>query len=297
MAREMSGMGAHVIASMADATAQRFPEKQSSSLRQTEGRRRLEAAALIDLVRIAPDPDQPRKEFDPEELEMLASSIKTRGQLQPIRVRWDDATGLYVVVVGERRYRASKLAGLQTIAAVVVSGAATAEDLLEDQLVENALRSDLRPIEQANAYRSLMLARGLTQRELAERLHVSPAAVAKMVCLLELPPQIQREVESGAIAAGTAYELSKLDDPAEQASLARQAAAGQLTRDELKVRTARPTTGKGGGAKLRKPVVRSVRTPIGKVTVQLKKGIPADQVTEALRIALGLISCETQEAA
>jgi ParB family chromosome partitioning protein len=297
MAREMSTMGAHVLASMNDTQAARFPEKQPASMRQTEGRRRLEAAAVIDLDRIAPDPDQPRKEFDAEELRQLADSIKARGQLQPIRVRWSDAADRYIVVVGERRFRASRLAGLQTIAAVVVAGQASPEDILEDQLVENALRSDLRPMEQANAYRTLMLTRGLTQRELAERLHVSPAEVARKICLLELPGTIQREVESGAISAGTAYQLTKVDDPAEQASMARQAAAGNLSRDEIATRTAsRPAAGKGG-ARSKKPVVRSVRTPFGKVTVELKKGLPAGQAVEALRVAMGLLSGDASEAA
>jgi ParB family chromosome partitioning protein len=301
MASMSKGMAGHVLASMTDSESRpgagRATEGQAGSFRQFEGRKKLEGAAVIALDRIVPDPDQPRKEFDAEELQQLADSIKTRGQLQPIRVRWDGATDRYVVVVGERRYRASKLAGLETIAAVVVSGEATAEDLLEDQLVENALRSDLKPIEQAMAYRTLMESRGLSQRQLAERLHVSPAAIARQVLLLELPPQIQQEVESGTIAAYTAYQLTKVEDPVEQASMARQAAAGQLSREEMKSRTHRPTAGKGGGAKAKKPIVRTIRTPLAKVTIELKKGVSADQVLDQLRIAIGLIDVDAQEAA
>jgi ParB family chromosome partitioning protein len=299
MASFKDGMEAHVSASMTDRpdSAARFTVKQSGLQRLTEGRKRLDSGAVIRLDRIIPDPLQPRKEFDPEQLELLSASLKARGQLQPIRVRWDEAADRYIVVVGERRYRASLLAGLETISCVVASGDPTAEDLLEDQLVENALRVDLRPVEQARAYRILMEAKGLTQRELAERLHISPATVARQVLLLDLPSEIQQRVDAGSIAANTAYELTKIEDPAEQAELGRQAAAGQLTRDELKVRTARSTAGKGGGAKVKKPVVRSVRTPIGKVTVELKKGIPASQVADALRIALDLIGQDVQEAA
>src|SRR3954454_11749304 len=134
--------------------------------RQGEGRRRLEAGSMIRLDRIVPDPAQPRKEFDAESLTRLADSMKTRGQLQPIRVRWDDAADRYIVVVGERRMRGATLAGMEAIACVVVAGTPSPEELLEDQLVENALREDLRPIEQALAYQSLMSAKGLTQRQL-----------------------------------------------------------------------------------------------------------------------------------
>ena len=154
-----------------------------------------------------------------------------------------------MVVVGERRWRAAGIAGLETIPCVVVDGAATPEDLLEDQLVENCLREDLRPIEQARSYQALMAARGLSQRPLAERLHVSPASVAKAVALLDLPESIQESVDAGAIGPDMAYELSKVEDAGEQAELAGRAVAGSIRRDELQVRTrtaASPRQGRGG---------------------------------------------------
>src|SRR5262245_23845147 len=134
-----------------DAPAVRGVGGSSALERQGEGRRRLDAGCMIRLDRIGPDPAQPRKEFDEESLARLADSMRSRGQLQPIRVRWDDSADRYTVVVGERRYRAALLAGMEAIACVVVAGSPTPEDLLEDQLVENALREDLRPIEQAQA--------------------------------------------------------------------------------------------------------------------------------------------------
>ena len=176
----------------------RFTVNRSALDRQGEGRqaarRRVHDPARPD----RPGPDQPRTEFDPEALERLAASLKARGQLQPIRVRWDDQADRYVVVVGERRWRAAALAGLESIACVVASGDATPEDLLEDQLVENALREDLRPIEQARAYRTLLAARGLTHRQLAERLQIGHASIARALALLDLPEPIQAEVEAGA---------------------------------------------------------------------------------------------------
>ena len=96
-----------------------------------------------------PDPGQPRTEFDPEAIDRLAASLKVRGQLQPCRVRWVEEEGRYMIVVGERRWSAARRAGLASIACVVVQDGASREDILEDQIVENALRDDLKPVEMA----------------------------------------------------------------------------------------------------------------------------------------------------
>ncbi len=259
--------------------------------RQADGRRRLEAARLIRLDRIIPDPDQPRTEFDPEALELLAASLKDRGQLQPIRVRWVESADRYVVVVGERRYRAAIRAGLESIACVVATGEATAEDILEDQLVENALRQDLRPIEQARAYQRLLAARGLSQRQLADRLQIGHASIARALGLLNLPGPIQAEVESGAIAPNTAYELSKVTDPGEQAELAREAAQGRLKRDDIKERTRTPR--KGGGASAARRDARSWSTAAGpRVTVDQAGGLDPVAIAAALREVLEQVERE-----
>ncbi|MBV8607738.1 MAG: ParB/RepB/Spo0J family partition protein, partial [Singulisphaera sp.] len=213
---------------------------------------------------------------------------------QPIRVRWDDTASRYVVVVGERRWRAAQLAGLESLACVVVAGEPTAEDLLEDQLVENALREDLKPIEQAKAYKSLMASRGLSTRQLAERLQIGAASVAKAIALLTLPCDVQEAVEAGQIAPGTAYELSKVEDPTEQADLAKEAAAGRLKRDELKERTSTPRKSRGVG-KARKITSRVFRTSAGpRITVELKRGLDGptalaavEEVARQLRDELG----------
>ena len=267
----------------------------SSLARRSEGWKRLEAAAVIRLDRIVADPNQPRTEFDPESLARLATSLRERGQLQPIRVRWDDTASCYVVVVGERRLRAAQLAGLESLACVVVAGEPTAEDLLEDQLVENALREDLKPIEQAKAYKSLMASRGLSTRQLAERLQIGAASVAKALALLTLPCDVQEAVEAGQIAPGTAYELSKVEDPTEQAELAKEAATGRLKRDELKERTSTPRKSRGVG-KTRKITSRVFRTSAGpRITVELKRGLDGptalaavEEVARQLRDELGI---------
>jgi ParB family transcriptional regulator, chromosome partitioning protein len=261
-------------------------------------------AIEVPVDRIQPDPDQPRTEFDPEALDRLARSLKERGQLQPIRVRWDESAGRYVVVVGERRWRAAQLAGLETLACVVVTGEPSPEDLLEDQLVENALREDLKPIEQARAYRCLMTSRGLTQAQLAERLQIRQGTVAKALALLALPEPIQASVDAGEIGTETAYELSKIDDRAQQVELARDVAAGRLNRDAVKEHTRASRKGRGvgkGAGKAKKITTRVFRTATGKATVELRKGSGNEAILEVAREVVRILEAElgeaTQEAA
>ena len=117
-----------------------------------EGVTRPRDALTIPVDKLRPDPDQPRREFDEEDLQRLAESLRSRGQLQPIRVRWDAGQQSWVIVSGERRWRAAGLAGLTSLACVEVKGEPTPDEILEDQLIENCLRADLKPIEQAHAY-------------------------------------------------------------------------------------------------------------------------------------------------
>src|SRR5262249_1294619 len=152
----------------------------------------------------------------------------------------------YMILVGERRWRAAGMAGLPSLSAVVVEGDLPAADRLAIQLVENCLREDLRPIEQAKAYRALMEANGWSARQVARELSIDHAGVARALALLSLPDDVQEAVEAGRIAPRTAYELSKIDDAAEQAEAAREAAAGRLKRDDLAERTRRPREGRGG---------------------------------------------------
>ena len=157
------------------------------------------------------------------------SSLKQRGQLQPIRVRWDEADQHYVVVIGERRWRAAKLAGLESIACVVVPGTATPEEILEDQLVENCLREDLKPIEQARAYQSLMQRLGLSQRALAEKLTVSQGQIMQALKLLELPerdPGVDRRGQRFPRASATRSPRSPT--PGSRSSWPRRSPAARL---------------------------------------------------------------------
>ena len=174
-----------------------------------------------------PDPNQPRKEFEPESLRQLADSLAERGQLQPIRVRWDAAMERWVIIAGERRWRAAAQAGLPTITAVEATKPLTADEILEEQLVENCVREDLKPIEQARAYKALIDSRGISQRQLAEKLRIAQATVAKTLALLTLPEEIRTSVDASEIGPTEAYQLSRIDDPEQQAAMAREVKAGR----------------------------------------------------------------------
>src|SRR5262245_7495776 len=122
----------------------------------------------IPVDRVQADPDQPREDFDEESLHRLADSLRQRGQLQPIRVRWDEDRQHYVILVGERRWRAAQMAGLPSLSCIIVEGDLGEAERLSIQLIENALREDLKPIEQAKAYRTLMEAHGWSGNQLAK---------------------------------------------------------------------------------------------------------------------------------
>jgi ParB family chromosome partitioning protein len=198
-----------------------------------EGVRGDRSSAWIAIDRIERDPDQPREEFDEESLARLAESLRTRGQLQPIRVRWDEGRGAYVVLAGERRWRAARMAGLAELQCVIHDGTPTADERLALQLVENALRDDLKPVEQARAYRKLMEARSWTMTELATELGVHQTSIGRALALLELPCTVQEQVEQGILAPSTAAEIAKIPDAEEQRVVAGEAVSSGLSRSEV----------------------------------------------------------------
>jgi ParB family chromosome partitioning protein len=206
--------------------ARRMPARLEGVIRDKD-------AARIGIDRIAPDPRQPREEFDEESLRRLADSLQQRGQLQSIRVRWDEGQGKYVILIGERRWRAARMAGITSLSCIVVDGELSDAERLSIQLVENALREDLRPIEQARAYQSLMESHGWSGNQLAKELHVAQASVAKALALLDLPEPVQNQVDRGELAPSVAYEVSKLTDNEQRLELAKVAVAEKLTRSEV----------------------------------------------------------------
>ena len=179
----------------------------------------------LPLDRIDPNPRQPREAFDEQSLQDLAASIEAVGVLQPIVVR---PTGeRYQIVMGERRVRAARSAGLERIPAIV----RTTEDdqLLRDALLENVHREDLNPLEEAAAYEQLLADFGITQDELAARLGRSRPVIANALRLLRLPGSVQRRIAARTLSAGHARAVASLEDPVQQERLADRIVAEGLT--------------------------------------------------------------------
>lgn len=169
--------------------------------------------ANLDVQDIRPNPHQPRKDFDEVALAELVHSVRENGVLQPVVVRplGPAQAGKYELVMGERRLRATKLAGLRTIPAVIKETAD--EQMLHDALLENLHRSQLNPLEEASAYQQLMADFGITHEELGARLGRSRPMITNTVRLLKLPEHIQRKVAAGVLSAGHARAVLSVVDP------------------------------------------------------------------------------------
>jgi ParB family transcriptional regulator, chromosome partitioning protein len=179
----------------------------------------------LSLDRIDPNPRQPRGSFAEEPLQELTTSIEAVGVLQPIVVR--PSGERYQIVMGERRVRAARAAGLERIPAIV----RTTEDnqMLRDALLENVHREDLNPLEEAAAYEQLLLDFGITQEELAARLGRSRPVIANAMRLLRLPGSVQRRIAARTLSAGHARAVASLEDPVQQERLADRIVAEGLT--------------------------------------------------------------------
>lgn len=158
---------------------------------------------------IEPKADQPRKHFDQEALEQLADSISKHGLLQPIIVR-ESSGGFYQIIAGERRWRASKMAGLLEVPVIIME--ADALKAAEIAIIENIQREDLNPYEEATAYQSLMTQYDLTQEQVAEKVGKSRSAVANTMRLLDLPDEVLEMLKTGDISAGHARALLGMKD-------------------------------------------------------------------------------------
>jgi ParB family chromosome partitioning protein len=184
----------------------------------------------IPLSAIEADPNQPRRSFDEEKLQELADSIRLYGVLSPILVRAAKLPGRFTVISGERRFRASHLAGLASIPAVVNQGDEALDRTLAIQLVENLQRDDLTPLERAQAIGALRDAHNLSIRDIAEKLSISKSAVQRSLEILQLPDDLLVALREGA-AESKVLLLAKIDDPALRASYLKD--LDVLTRAEL----------------------------------------------------------------
>ena len=161
----------------------------------------------LPLHRIEPNPNQPRKNFDPEELENLAESIRVHGVMQPLTVRQTPGD-FYEIIAGERRWRASRMAGLSKIPCVVIE--ADDKKAMELALIENLQRQDLNPVEEAMGYQQLMSEHAMTQEEMANRVGKSRSAVANSLRLLGLTPKCLEQLREGKLTAGPARAVLSL---------------------------------------------------------------------------------------
>ena len=185
---------------------------------QAIGVQTMTAAKIIAIDRIVADPDQPRRVFDEEELAELAGSLRDHGQTDPVKVRWDAGRDRYVIIDGERRWRAAQRAGITSLSAVVESRHLTTDQITEYQLIENSLRSDLSAIEAGAAYRNLMNVWSVNQVQLAKRLHISESKVSRALAALDLPAEVKAAVDAGEVGAVVAVQKHRAKPKAKRDS-------------------------------------------------------------------------------
>lgn len=228
-----------------------------------------EPEAVLSISEIVRNPNQPRKTFDEDKLAELTDSIRQNGVLQPILVRRKGQK--YEIVAGERRYQASKLAGLKEIPAVVRE--IDDDKVFQLALIENLQRSDLSPIEEAKGYKQLLTSRSLTQEELAKILSKSRSAIANTLRLMDLPVEVQHMMEQGLLTAGHARAILAVPSEEGRIKLAKKVVTESLTvrqtenlaplfsveHTETRTRVAAPQSFKRAARELRKMLDTNVK--------------------------------------
>lgn len=260
-------------ASLRQANAEAVPEVEADAAE-------LEVVPGIHLIQVDPNtivanPRQPRTHFNPEDLAELVHSVREFGVLQPVVVR-KNSEGQYELIMGERRTRAAREAGLEAIPAIVRETAD--EDLLRDALLENLHRSELNPLEEASAYQQLLEDFGITQEELATRIGRSRPQISNTIRLLKLPVPVQQRVAAGVLTAGHARAILSLETPESMQRL-----ADKVVNEDLSVRAteeaakSQPNTGKSV-----KPTPGARRAYLDEVAGKL-----GDRLNTRVKIALG----------
>ncbi len=199
-------------------------ENITNEISNTPAKKEANGVLEIEIDKLMPNPNQPRKNFDEEALNDLAKSIKVHGVIQPIVVN-KEQNGTYLIIAGERRYRASKIAGITKVPAIVKNY--TEKQIKEISIIENLQREDLNPVESARAIKQLMEEYSLTQEEVAERIGKSRSNIANTIRLLTLYPDVLKMVEDGSLSAGHARCLVVIENPTEQIKLANMTVKGK----------------------------------------------------------------------
>lgn len=220
-----------------------------------ENAERKEGEKLVNITKVEPNREQPRKNFDEDALDELAESIKQFGLLQPILVQ--DKSTYYEIIAGERRWRAAKKAGLKEIPVIIKK--LTEQEIVEISLIENIQREDLNPIEEAQAYKRLLTEFNLKQDEVAERVSKSRTAVTNSMRLLKLCDDVQKMVIDNMISTGHARALISIEDEKQQYEIAKK-----IYEEKLNVRDV-------------EKLVKNLNKP-----VKIKKTIITDESLEAV---------------
>lgn len=262
-------------ADAAEAAAAQDAENAADELITVPGARLVH----IDPHTIVPNPRQPRTTFDADDLAELVHSVREFGVLQPVVVR-DKKDGTYELIMGERRTRASREAGLERIPAILRD--TSDEDLLRDALLENLHRSQLNPLEEASAYQQLLDDFGITQDQLAKRIGRSRPQISNTIRLLRLPVPVQQRVAAGVLSAGHARAILSLDD-----ADVMQRLADKIVNEDLSVRSAEAAAksiaavGEGSTTKV-KPKAGARRAYLDEVASRL-----GDRLNTRVKVNLG----------
>ena len=209
------------------------PKPEPSAPVSTSAKSKANDIVQVPVEKLVANPGQPRKNFDETELQELSDSIKTYGIIQPI-IAANAGDGTYIIIAGERRTRAAKLAGLETVPTIIRDY--TDQKRLEVSLIENIQRTDLNPIEEAAAYKNLMDFSGLSQDELAARMGKNRSTVANALRLLKLPVEIQKSIEETKVSPGHARALLSVIDTKAREKLYREMLTGDISVREAEKR-------------------------------------------------------------
>ena len=233
--------------------------------------------AHVDPHAVVPNPRQPRTHFDQDDLDELIHSVREFGVLQPVVVR-DTGGGSYELIMGERRTRAARAAGLTSIPAIVRETAD--EHLLRDALLENLHRSELNPLEEASAYQQLLDDFGITQEELATRIGRSRPQISNTIRLLKLPVPVQQRVAAGVLSAGHARAILSLDSPESMQRL-----SDKIVNEDLSVRAAEAAakTTDATATKSVKPQAGARKAYLDEVAERL-----GDRLNTRVKVSLGM---------
>jgi ParB family chromosome partitioning protein len=218
---------------------------------------------------VVPNPDQPRRIFDKEALEQLSDSIKQHGILQPLVVTPREGDNKYLIIAGERRWRAAKAAGLKTVPVIIRSSSKLLT--MELALIENVQRENLGPIEEAEAYKKLMDEFNLTQEQVADKVGKSRESVANMVRLLGLPLEVQQGLADRKITAGHAKALLSISDVDKQIETYRRIVGEELTVREAEAVAKGESVGADGDADKKSKLSPQLRAGIQARKEQLEK--------------------------